>query len=642
MHRLPRARIDWRAAARTILTWLALFTVLPGSAFAQRELRWSSLDVAAHLDASGTLHVVEAQTLVFTGDWNGGERTFHVRPRQQLTFQGISRVGEGGLQGLSEDSFLDDVDEYGWSDGQTLRWRSRLASDPPFNATPIRYELRYSLSGIVLKDGDEYRIDHDFAFPDRPGPIEQFELHLTLDPAWQPLSEVRPLYSAGPLPPGSSFVLDVPLRYAGPGAPAVLDLTRPPQVVRGVQIILVATLLTVLWFFVREQRLGRFAPLARPVDEPWLREHVLKYPAEAVAAAWDETVGPAEVVSLIARMVHDGKLGSTVGKGKGKDASMTLRLQVDRSALEGHERTLVDKLFFNGRTETSTNLVRKHYRTKGFNPSQEIERELKAAVDGMLPAGRSPRRFGAVRAIVLAFGLGVILMKWSQGYPGAFAVTAAMLLVTGLGWFAGHRFRAYLEWGPRQAVLCLIPTLALAVGVALYLWFRAVADELQPMTVVGLVAVALACISSSVDALKSRRHREALAFRKTLTARRAFFLEELRKERPALRDEWYPWLLAFELGKQVDEWSTHGAPGEAKSRGGVIGSSSSPSAPATQWTGFSGGRSGGAGGGASWQAAASGMAASVSPPSSSGSGGSSGSSGSSSGGSSGGGGGGGW
>ncbi len=636
-----RGRIDWRAATRTVFAWLALSSALPVNAFAQRELHWSSLEVTAHLDADGTLNVTEAQTLVFTGDWNGGERTFNIRPRQSLTLTGLSRGGAGGPRDLVQDASLDEVDEYGWADGTTLRWRSRLPSDPPFDNTPIRYQLQYSLSGIVLKEGDEYRIDHDFAFPDRAGPIERFDLHLTLDPVWQPLSEVRPLYTAGPLAAGTSFVLTVPLRYTGSSVPVVLDLTRPPEVVRGVQIILVATVLAVLWFFVREQRLGRFAPLARPIDEAWLREHVLKYPAEAVAAAWDENVGSAEVVSLIARMVNDGKLGSTVGKGK--SPSLKLRLKVDRSALEGHERTLVEKLFFNGRTETSTDLVRDHYRAKGFNPAQEIERELKTTVDGMLPAGRSPRRLWMVRAIVLALGLGLILVKWQQGYPGAFALIAAMVVMNGIGGVAGSRFRMYLDWGRRRALLCLMPALAIAVGAALYLWFRAVAVELQPLTVVGVVAVALACISSSIDALKSRRHRQALAFRKTLTAGRAFFIEELRKERPALRDEWYPWLLAFELGKQVDEWSTHRAPSETGSRGGVIGSSpSSSSSSEAQWTGFSGGRSGGAGGGASWQAAASGMAASVSPPSSSGSGGGSSSGGSSSGGSSGGGGGGGW
>ena len=645
MRRSFRGRTCWRAVTRTVLAWLALSWALPDSAFAQRELHWSSLEVTAHLDASGTLNVTEAQTIVFTGDWNGGERTFDIRPRQQLTLEGISRGGQGGLQALSEDSSLDDVDEYGLSDGQTLRWRSRLASDPPFNGTPIRYELRYSLSGIVLKDGDEYRIDHDFAFPNRAGPIERFELHLTLDPAWQPLSEMRPRYTAGPLAPGTSFVLEVPLRYAGAGVPAVLDLTRPPEVVRGVQIILGVTVLAAVWFLVREQRLGRFAPLEQQVDEPWLREHVLKYPAEAVAAAWDETVGSAEVVALIARMVAEGKLASTIGKGKGASASMTLRLKVDRTTLSGHERTLVDKLFFNGRTETSTNIVRAHYRAKGFNPASEIEPELKSAVDNLLPAGQSPRRFGISSAVLFTLGAGLILMKWSQGYPGAFVVTLAMLVVTGIGQFAGHQFRAYLEWGRRAALLCLMPAFAIAVGVALYLWFRAGAVELQPMTVVGIVAVALACINSSINALKSRRHREGLAFRKALTAGRAFFIAELRKERPALRDEWYPWLLAFELGKQVEEWSTERAPGETRSRGGAIGSAASPSSSSSsegQWTGFSGGRSGGAGGGASWQAAATGMAATVSPPSSSGSSGGSSGGGSSSGGSSGGGGGGGW
>jgi hypothetical protein len=222
-----------------------------------------------------------------------------------------------------------------------------------------------------------------------------------------------------------------------------------------------------------------------------------------------------------------------------------------------------------------------------------------------------------------------------------------MVVMAGIGWFAGFHFRMYLDWGRSRALLCLMPALLIAAGAALYLWLRAVAIELQPVTVIGLVAIALACISSSIDSLKSRRHRQAVAFRKTLTAGRAFFIEELRKERPALRDEWYPWLLAFELGKQVDDWSSQRTPSGASSRGGVVGSATSSSispssSSAGEWTGFSGGRSGGAGGGASWQAAASGMAASVAPPSSSGSSGSGSSGGSSSGGSSGGGGGGGW
>lgn len=595
-----RCPIRWCSAARTALVWLGLCCLPPVSAIAQRELSWDSLEVTAHLDADGRLNVAEAQTIVFTGDWNGGERTFDIRPRQHLSFNGIFRAESGGWKALAEDSRLDDADEYGWADARTLRWRSRRPSDPPFAGTSIRYELRYVLSSILLKEGDRYRLDHDFAFPDRAGTIARFALRLTLDPAWQAMSEVRPLYTAVALAPGRSFVLDIPLLYTGTNIPSALDLTRPREVVAGVWIVLGATLLAVLWFFVREKSYGRFAPLMPQVDESWLREHILKYPAEVVAAAWDENVGSAEVVALIARLVGDGKLESSVGKGEGKRASMTLRLKVDRTALEGHERTLVDKLFFDGRTETSTSIVRAHYRDKGFNPANEIQPALAAAVDATLPAGPSPRRFKAIGLVLFALGTGLILTKWFQGYPGAFGLTLPMVVLAGIGWIAGHQFRAYLDWRRRQALVCLIPALTIAIGVALYLWFYAGrgAVELHPTTVLGIVAVALACIHSSINALKSRRSRQAIAFRKALTAGRAFFVAELGKERPALRDEWYPWLLAFELGRQVDAWSTE-RPGTGTHPGrGSFDSSQSTSSSGGQWTGFGGGRSGGAGGGA--------------------------------------------
>ena len=59
---------------------------------AERELHWDALDVEAHLDADGVLDVIERHTMVFTGDWNGGERVFNVRPRQKLEFLGLDRI----------------------------------------------------------------------------------------------------------------------------------------------------------------------------------------------------------------------------------------------------------------------------------------------------------------------------------------------------------------------------------------------------------------------------------------------------------------------------------------------------------------------------------------------------------------------
>jgi hypothetical protein len=116
---------------------------------AQRALHWDSVEVDATLDATGVLHVAETQTMVFTGAWNGGERRFDIRPRQRLSLLGIARLYPEGWRELTAHSSLDDVDDYAWVEQQTLRWRSRGASDAPFENTPIQYLLRYQMSGVL-------------------------------------------------------------------------------------------------------------------------------------------------------------------------------------------------------------------------------------------------------------------------------------------------------------------------------------------------------------------------------------------------------------------------------------------------------------------------------------------------------------
>jgi len=637
-----------RALALTGVLTALLLCALPSRAVAQRQLHWDRLDVAAHLNADGTLTVTETQSMVFTGDWNGGERQFNIRPRQQLSLTGVSREVAGAWRQLSQDSSLNDVDDYAMTGSHTLRWRSRMPDDPPFAATPMRYEIRYELSGILMKDGEIYRLDHDFAFPDREGPIIAFQLALTLDPVWQHETPLRPLYTAGPLPPGESFVLTLPLRYSGDGVPEARDTKRPQELVIAVSALLGVTLFAIVGWFIREERYGRFAPLAQRVDEAWLRDHIFKYPAEVVAAAWDENVGTAEVVALLARMEADGKLESSVSRAK-KGGSMTMRLIADRSDLNAHERALIDKLFFNLRSDTSTSAVRAHYRTKGFSPADEIRPALEAAVDALLPPVPKRRRFSPLSILLLIGGSALVIYNWTQGYPGGFPVLLPMLVVAGVGWVTGLKFRSYLHWGPTAALLCLLPALTIALGTAAYLWFRAGTGivELAPLTAYGIAAVALACILSCINAMKSRRSPEAIAFRKTLTAGRVYFMEQLKTPQPALRDEWYPWLLGLELSKQVDAWSTERAPSLSRSTSRSTTSTStafgSSGTSTPSFAGFTGGRAGGAGASGAWHAAAVGMAATVSPPSSSGSGGGGSSSGGSSGGgSSGGGGGGGW
>jgi hypothetical protein len=629
---------------------ILLLAAVSSVAFAQRELRWDRLDVAAHLDADGTLNVSETQTIVFDGDWNGGERRFTIHPRHKLTFVGLSRIDASGNHELREDDSLDDVDEYAWTDSTTLRWRSRVPGDPPFANTTLRYEIRYALSGILLRDDNTYTLDHDFAFRDRDGVIERFALRLTVDPVWQPVDELRSDYTAGPFGPGKTFVLTVPLRYTGAGTPSTLDLTRPTAIAVGVPILLVFTTLAILWFFVREHLYGRFEPVSSgATDEAWLQEYLLCYPAEVVGAAWDEWVGPPEVLALLARLELEGKVGSAVGNKSGASAPMTLWLKADRETLIGHERALIDALFFDGRTETSTKVVKAHYRKSGFNPASVIAKDLRRAVEAMMPAGDAPRRFRWLTPILIVAGMALLLLEWRAGTlttPMLLVPLVALAVAAGAGLGIGSSFRRHLEWGRAHALASVAPALAIAAGIGVFLWFYVGVGraEMLPHAVYGLLAAAAGFILMSINASKSQQRRQGMALRKRLTAARAFFIAELHRPQPALRDEWYPWLLAFGLGKEMDQWSAD-RPGEERRRSGrtkVTSSSSSSSSTGDGWSGFGGGRSGGAGGGAAWQAAASGMAAGVSSASSSGSGSGSSSGGSSSSGSSGGGGGGGW
>ena len=115
----------------TRLAVAGLFASIFGFAtrLAQRELSWDALDVSARLDADGVLHVTEQQTIVFDGDWNGGERAFNLRPRQTFEFAGMERLDLqlGTRVPLVEDRRLDDIDEYALIDGRTLRWRRTRA-----------------------------------------------------------------------------------------------------------------------------------------------------------------------------------------------------------------------------------------------------------------------------------------------------------------------------------------------------------------------------------------------------------------------------------------------------------------------------------------------------------------------------------
>lgn len=619
----------------------------PGDA---RSLHWRELAVQAFLDADGRLRVRERQAMVFVGDWNGGERGFDLRLGQEMELHRLSRIdpGTGASRELARGE-MTNVDEYAWIDGTTLRWRSRLPSDPPFAGQEIVYELEYTIWPVLAPAGDGgHMLRHDFAFADRAGVIEQFSVDLALDSAWSAPPGGRVREGASRMEPGRGYTITLPLRYVGEGEPGAV----PAGAVAGVRTVVVgaAALIPLLLLLVlrrRSRELDLVAPLTPPdaIDEGWLDTHVFARPAELVGAAWDHAIGPAEVAALLARLVAEGKLTSRVESG-GKKPELHLRRVAPLSAFAAHERELLESLFFDGGDTTDTASIRAHYKNDGFDPASKIRSELKAQLDALPGAGRVKRVWLPALATIV---VGFVLTMGVPDRPGRALVALVGLLfalgtgVVSAGFAAllarrvaartGFVLGAVLPLTLAAALLALLASGAFE-GPGGLLFYRPGAPLLLGLLVVlagfGLLAGALSRASET---------SERLAFRRTLVSARDFFRAELARPQPRLRDRWFPYLLAFGLGPNVDRWfRDFGGHAAVDTRSNLAimgglhtgGGPGSSGASGSGWSGggpqFGGGTFAGGGAGGTWSVAAAGMAAGVSAPSSGGGGGSGGAS----------------
>jgi len=611
--------------------------------------------VRARLDADGTLHVEERHGMVFTGDWNGGERKFRLEVDQDLTLLRLSRIDpEAGEARVLTEGGIDQVDHYEWGKGHTLRWRSRLPSDPPFEGTVIPYVIEYTLSGVLRKIRGSYRLSHDFAFSDRSGPIERFSLDLVLDPAWKRLTGVPAHVELENVPPGESVIVTGELAYTGPGEALSGIRTGTPLPLRYGMYLFALTAMAVLYFRVRdrEKALGRYSPPPTPAewDQAWLQENLFLYRPEEVGALWDQTIGAPEVAAVLARLVGEGKLASEVVPKKGFFGHDVLRLtrKAELHEFVGYERKLVDKLFFDGGSVTDTDRVRNHYRSRGFNPAKEIETELRTRLEGHAELrGKTAPPARSRTAILFLMALGLFAADAFSGQVQTLLlVFFVFFLSIGLyifGLTAAIKWRKRTEALDAASLTFLLPGLGVlgVVAIATFWndWPLFAVASFRPGLLgdIGLISLALAAWSSLLNNAMTRESPETIHRRQLLGAGRRLLRRELKSQNPRLKDEWMPYLLAFGLQGEMDRWF--------RAFGGVSRSGFSPSSSSYGSSGGSsgggwsggGGSFGGAGSTSSWAAAATGLAAGVSAPSSSG-----GSSGGGGGSSTGGGGGGGW
>ena len=633
---------------RRRLASIALLLGIAAAASA-RELSWRSFDVTARLDAQGALHVVEKQTFVFNGDWNGGERTFRLFPGQHLALESITRVDSDGTRHPLTEGDLSKVDEYRFVGDGVLRWRSRLPSDPSFDNAELVYEIAYTLSGILEKRGDRYVLNHDFAFPNREYAIQKFTLTLELDPVWKPEKPLKGSFESGVLPPGVGYVVNASLAYAATGEPAALNrlpLAEKPatQAVRKALLAVfgIAIVLLFMGFRSRERALGRYAPLTPPeqIDSRWLDANLLSLSAEEAGALWDEKIGAPEVAAVLARLEAEKKISS---KAEGKKLSM--RLLVPLEEFHGYEHDLLKGFFFGGRKETDTDAIKSHYKSTGFDPASKIKPGLEAKISAYPDFGdKSPAPSKGPTAFL--FGAGVLcllaaIFLGNQDFGTVVGLAITLGILYGLAVIGAVVFRRLVDRLDAFSILILWMPLLL-----FYFAWLGVREGNRAILlfVVGGLLVRLAMVRSIFNLASTRDGPKRIARRKALASARAYFKRELDAPAPRLQDSWFPYVVAFGLTSDADRWfRAHGAAAASSGSsstwtGSTSSASSSSSSGSGSWTG-GGGSFGGAGASGSWAVAAGALAAGVASPSSSSGGGGGGGGG---GGSSGGGGGGGW
>lgn len=635
----------------------ALISAVSANAAAQgRTLDWTAFHVDAHLDSTGRLQVREVQTIRFSGDWNGGERAFDVRFGQDFDFRRLMRVhtvtGDTIVLTAGDASR---VDEFLWSSGRRLRWRSRLPDDPPFDRTEIVYVLEYEYDNILTRRGDGFEFDHEFAFRDREGMIENFTLRLTLDAAWRTGDDFTGEWQVDALPAGESFVVTIPVEWRGAGVPGAIargaSATERLAIAVGLAILFLAIIVR---FLQREHAAARFdaaVPLSA-IDANWLRTHVRAFPPELIGAAWDDTVGAPEVSAVIARMVGEQKLTShvvTTGWARMPRHVLHLKLSVSRNSLRGYEGALIDALFAAGERETSTDTIRERYKNAGFNPAIYIRRPIQDALSAMPGAGNTVKLPGLWVPTLTLIVISLLLLVLTARSREADALVALIGMMIALGVSLIARSQA---WAWRRRVIrpslhlarVLIPLLAMFGGVGWLLYTSRYALSALALATLGVWCVAL--LHSVLNTARSRYTIDRMRLRKRLASARRYLQRELQRADPQLDDSWYPYLLAFGLHRQVARWfrafGSAAEQHETRTPSMHVGASGGADASSgSSWSGFGGGGAfAGAGATVAFGAAIGGMASGVSAPSSSSSGG--GGSSSSSGGSSGGGGGGGW
>ncbi len=521
-----------------------------------KSLYWRAVDVQANLDADGLMHVIETQTFVFDGDWNGGERRFVVHPGQRLQLEGVDLMDGTRAVPLTRGS-LDAVNHFELTNAAVLRWRSRLPSDPPFSQKALTYRIRYTLSGVLRGHDGHFGLNHDFAFPDRTSVIEQFTSRFVLDPSWtgMPSPHVQELRNLGP---GQGAIVLGELTHRGSSQPRfVIALTSPIGIHASLGMLVLGACLVIGYFLWQENRYGRFARIASPktIDSAWLESKVFAYRPEvvsAIALGWGSNV----VATILASLVQKRQVASRVEKRWFRRPRLSLRLLVDAETLPREYSALINKLFFDGNRSTDTDALLHRYAGKGLNLTSTVDDLMGRELNKLPDWSKAPRKLnwrlnGALLVGSLVAMVAAALAGSRDGLDLLLWQVPAGLVTLYLGVRAAESQAWEMDWMTLR-ILLIITITAPLFGISTAILLDASTKMLHVSVLATMVAWNLAVLKSNLDAMRINQSARKIQVRKNMCAARNYFRAQLRSSAPQLKAHWLPYVVALGLVPKVE------------------------------------------------------------------------------------------
>lgn len=616
-----RAQNQFRQPHTLAFIALVVFLYLAPQLVQARTIEWEKIVVSAKLDKDGGLSIQEDQTMIFNGDWNGGERFFRVEPGQYFELTNLLRFNEQKMQFVPlEYGRIDLVDHYSYGN-KILRWRSRLQSDPVFNNKKIRYRIDSYYSKIIQPEGDHFLLNHDFAFPDRSGDIFSLEINLEVDPSWG--AETKKQFRFSDLRPGQSAIVRAELRPHHQKF-AINKERTPTHIFDLSWISLILVVLASLFFYKTykkfELKSGRLlaAPDPGVVNEDWLVNNIFSFSPEQISGLWFDEVNEYAVGALLNNLCNKKKLEL---KQLEKEtiisrANYRFKLLVPIEKLSNCEKLLLAKIFFDSRFEITTEELRDHIQnnpSEAFGPisliSNPIEKELENHPQLGLEEfeqGSLLRTFTFISFAFIFIMIGLITENYNILN---LSVECAIIVVTFLiaqtyTQFVQKTIRNLKHHMPWIYLCSILPSLVA------YLYAKLFTNGFEIWTSLGLSFLGVAISSSIYNLCKTKNVPSRIKKRIEVDSAKMYFEQELSKERPNIKDEWASYLMALGLTSQMDSWqssfrSSHDSQSYSTNSG--IGSNT--------WTG-GGGAFSGAGASDSWTSCFSSISASVSTSSS--------------------------